>query len=119
MRITRSGRRRIVRLGSIFVLLMVMLPSIAYVGHWDSLHVKPTHAHSLHHEPNDRQDHTDHCHEGPSTCTGPQATTGSWWIGEDPSPIVTAGSVLLIHLRDDHSRVDAFEDRIVPPPRFA
>lgn len=119
MRISRSQRRRIVRLGSIFILLMVMLPSIAYVGHWDPFHVKPTHAHSLHHEPNDNQDHAAHCHEGPSTCTGPQATTGSWWIGDDPNPIVAGDPVAAGNTDVDHGELEAFEDRIVPPPRLA
>lgn len=97
---------------------MVMLPSITYVGHWDPFGVLPTHAHSLHHEPDDRQDHAAHCHEGPSSCTGPQATVGSWWIGEDPDPIPSDGATLLLDVDGDHTGTEAFSDRIVPPPRF-
>lgn len=119
MRITRSRQRRIVRLGALFVLLIVMLPSIAYVGHWDPFRVQPTHAHSLHHEPSDNQDHAAHCHEGPSTCTGPQATVGSWWIGDDPGPIAAAGPTLEISIDLYQPKIEAFSGRIVPPPRSA
>lgn len=119
MRLPLSRQRRIVRVASIFVLLMVMLPSIAYVGHWDPFGVLPTHAHSLHHDPDDRQDHAAHCHEGPSSCTGPQATVGSWWIGDDPNPIPDAGTALEIASGAQHAKIDAFIGRIVPPPQFA
>lgn len=119
MHIRLARQRRIVRAGAIFVLLMVMLPSIAYVGHWDPFGVQPTHAHSLHHDPSDNQDHAAHCHAGPSTCTGPQATVGSWWIGEDPSPIPNTGPTLEIESGADQFVIQAFAGRIVPPPRLA
>jgi hypothetical protein len=119
MCISRLRQRRITLLGSIFVLLVVILPSIAYVGHWDRLQVEPAHAHTTNHDTADNQDHAAHCHEGPSTCTGPQATVGSWWIGDDPSPIVAADPIPAGTTDHDHLKTEAFEDRTVPPPRFA
>jgi hypothetical protein len=119
MHFSEKSKLRIIRWGAIFVLLMVMLPSITYVGHWDPFGVSPTHAHSLHHDPDAQQDHAAHCHSGPSTCTGPQATVGSWWIGGDPSPVTAPEPTLAVPITDDQSETQAFTARVVPPPRAA
>lgn len=119
MVLSHSKRRRIVRWGAIFVLLMVMLPSITYVGHWDPLGVLPTHAHSLHHDPLEYEEHAAHCHMGPSTCTGPQATVGSWWIGDEATPLVAAEPRPALHFTASPEALPAHATRTVPPPRFA
>lgn len=118
MHLTRTRRARIIRWGAIFVLLLVMLPMITYVGHWDPFGVQPTHAHSLHHQQDDKQDHAAHCHAGPSTCTGPQATIGSWWIGGDENPVAAPEPTLEITLHDPLGQTDSPSYRFVPPPRI-
>lgn len=118
MHLTQSRRLRIIRWGAIFVLFGVMLPMVTYVGHWDPFGMQPTHAHSLHHEPDDKQDHAAHCHSGPSTCTGPQATVGSWWIGGDANPVAAPEPTLEIEVNDDLLDVEPPSYRLVPPPRL-
>lgn len=116
---TQRRRLRIIRWGSIVVLLLVMLPMITYVGHWDPFGVQPAHAHSLHHETNDSQDHAAHCHAGPSTCTGPQATIGSWWIGADANPVAPPEPSLVIEITSEANQTESPSYRLVPPPRIA
>jgi hypothetical protein len=116
-RLSHSRQKRWVRWGAIFVLIMVLLPNLAYVGHWSPFG-STTHAHSLHTE-RQESDHAAHCHEGPSTCTGGHATVGTWWIGDDPNPI--SPDAPRPSLQSDHNAnaVEAPSNRILRPPRFA
>ena len=56
-----SARRlRWLRAGAVAVLAFCLLPQIAYLGHWDE-HERPM-------TPQEVQEHTAHCHLGPSSC---------------------------------------------------
>ena len=110
-------RRRTIRWGAILVLLLVMLPNVAYLGHWSPFG-QTTHAHSLHHERTDTDDHAEHCHGGPTSC-GPQATVGSWWIGDDPNPIAPDAPTLDTRLEAPEAEPDPPASRILQPPRYA
>lgn len=116
-RLSLSRQKRWVRWGAIFVLLMVLLPNVAYVGHWSPFG-STTHAHSLHTEPQET-DHAAHCHEGPARCGGPQAIVGTWWIGDDPNPISTEEPHLTLQSADHATAIEPHSDRILRPPRFA
>ena len=63
-----SGRRlRWLQIGAWMVLLLCLLPQVAYMGHWDG--------HESIDTPQEAQEHAAHCHLGPSSCAdGPGKT---------------------------------------------
>lgn len=79
------ARRRFASSVSRFILLGVLLPNVVYLGHWP---VGAEAAAAVEHEHGapagaSTDEHTLHCHSGPSKCAGGQAMTGALWIGED------------------------------------
>ena len=116
-RLSLSRKKRWVRRGAIFVLVMVLLPNIAYVGHWSEPD-QTTHSHSSSAE-QQPDDHTAHCHEGTSQCGGPSAIIGTWWIGHDPNPISIEEPRRTFQDHDDEQAIEPHVSRILRPPRFA
>jgi len=116
-RMSLSRQKRWVRKGTTFVLLLVLLPNVAYVGHWSSSG-QTADAHSLHTE-RQETDHAAHCHQGPSQCNGTSAIVGTWWVGDDPNPISTVEPRLTLQSDDNANAVEPHSSRILRPPRFA
>ena len=88
------ARRRLASSVSRFILLGVLLPNMVYLGHWgDGGAVAHETAHE-HGTPADvtSDEHTLHCHSGPSKCAGAQAMIGALWVGEDPGLLSTDGA---------------------------
>lgn len=107
-------RSFLVRAGAIAVLLSVLLPNIAYAGHWSS----GGHAHAVQSEA-EASAHAAHCHLGPSKCSGEPDLTGVSWIGQASVSVATADTERLVPPRDDPSRTDPPAARLLEPPRAA
>jgi hypothetical protein len=116
-RLSLARQKRLVRLGAVFVFVMVLLPNIAYVGHW-SPPAETTHAHSGQTE-QQTNDHAVHCHNGPSQCSGAQSTIGTWWIGDDPNPITANEPRRGVQVDDSAIATEPPSNRILRPPKFA
>jgi hypothetical protein len=110
------GRRRcLIRCGAIVVLLVALLPSIAYLGHWP---LGPSDDHHFH-TPAEAEAHATHCHTTASQCTGEAATTGTFWFGDDASPIPADGQLRQIELGQREPAQEPSVPIDTPPPRFA
>ena len=116
-RLTLSRQKRWVRMGTIFVLLLVLLPNVAYVGHW-SPSGQIADAHSLHAEHRETE-HAAHCHEGPSQCNDTSVIVRNWRVGDDPTPISTAKPRLTLQSDENANAVEPHSSRILRPPQFA
>jgi len=116
-RLSLSRQKRFVRLGIIFVLAMVLLPNLTYVGHWAPIG-ETGHAHPLRTE-QQTDDHVSHCHEGPSQCSGAQSIIGTWWIGDDPGPISATEPRRITQTDHPNTEIEPPSNRILRPPRFA
>lgn len=81
----RRTREFLIRAGALAVLLGVVLPNVTYVGHWG----RAEHDEAIHDEAQAAA-HAEHCHLGPSKCSGQQDFTGTWWIGREPPTIPAA-----------------------------
>jgi hypothetical protein len=79
------NREKLLRAGAVFVLLAAVLPNITYLGHGPTA---PQHIHAGATTQSEQTDgdHVQHCHVGPSKCSGPQSLVGTWWIGDDATP---------------------------------
>ena len=87
MRIARNVRNRekLLRASAVFVLLVAVLPNVMYLGHGPTA---PGHVHSAAEERQESDaEHVQHCHVGPSKCSGPQSLVGTWWIGDEATPV--------------------------------
>lgn len=111
---TLRQQRMIVSAGALFVLVAALLPGIVYMGHWGSAAKNHDHAGEMH-----ATAHEDHCHIGPSKCSGGLSTVGTWWVGEDPVA-VEPDTVPTILVEDSNvAVVSAHAEPIFQPPRFA
>jgi hypothetical protein len=76
-----ASSRRALRRASL-LLLLALLPALAYVGHWDQLLPSSAtapaavHQHEAPSEPAPANEHADHCHEGVEDC-GAQGSAGA------------------------------------------
>mgnify|MGYP005848907595 FL=1 len=82
---SKRTREFLIRVGALVVLLGVLLPNVTYVGHWS----KGEHDEAIHDEAQAIV-HAQHCHLGPSKCSGQQDFTGTWWIGREPPSVFAA-----------------------------
>ncbi len=107
-------RTLLVRAGALAVLAGVVLPNLAFVGHWSG----GGHAHPIHSEAA-AVEHATHCHLGPSRCAGQADFTGAWWTGHAPSSITTGATERMVPSPDALSETDPPAARLLDPPRAA
>jgi len=72
LRLSSRRRRWAIRLGSIFVLLLAVLPQVLYLGNpaaADDTSGQAASNHTAHHDETAAQ-HANHCHIGPKSCAG-------------------------------------------------
>ncbi len=79
-------RDRLIRTGSVLILLFAVMPSVTFVGHGP---VQAAHTHAPGNpsgpvpiQGDSGSDHASHCHQGMSKCGGQQSMVGTWWVGE-------------------------------------
>jgi hypothetical protein len=70
LRISGRRRRLAIRLGSLAVLLLAVMPQVLYLGHPLSGEEAPAPASATGHEHHDKvaAEHANHCHVGPKGC---------------------------------------------------
>ncbi|MFN8638039.1 MAG: hypothetical protein U0360_00930 [Dehalococcoidia bacterium] len=104
---------------SALLLLLAWLPSLVYVGHWDSL-ATPSAAHAVAHAGGAAPDgsHAQHCHGGFDRCSGSEAPAPALTHGLEVggAPVV---SVARPAAGDDRALVGHSMTPILPPPRAA
>ncbi|HEY5639237.1 MAG TPA: hypothetical protein VIW01_04245 [Dehalococcoidia bacterium] len=104
---------------AVFILFGAVLPNMAFLGH---IQLTPSHSHATH-EANAPQDtgeeHTLHCHAGPSSCAGAQSMVGSIWVGEDSGLIDPAAETRATPDSSQPITPDAPVFRLLKPPRAA
>ena len=72
LRLSTRRRRWVIRLGSVFVLLLAVLPQVLYLGNpaaGDDTSKQTASDHHAHHGETEAQ-HENHCHVGPKSCAG-------------------------------------------------
>ncbi len=104
----RAGPR-LVRTGSLVVLLLAMAPNIMYVGHWGG----GEHEHIS--SPAEAQEHAEHCHLGPSKCAGIGSASVLPQIGG--VAVVLAGALLAIGWAAGQVKATGLPARVEHPPR--
>jgi hypothetical protein len=115
----RRREERLVRLGAVFVLLAVVLPSVTYMGHWP---IAGVHAHNdeaaphTHSAPNS-DEHASHCHVGPAKCAGSQAMVGSIWVGEDAGLLTLDAPHRRMETQHEARAADGVSVRLLQPPQ--
>jgi hypothetical protein len=111
---TLRRQTRLVRAGALFVLFGVLLPGISYMGHWGS-------AGEGHVHPGEEQTaaHQDHCHDGPSKCSGGVATVGTIWVGDEPFSIQRDSPATMVAFDETGGPADGHLLPIFQPPRTA
>ena len=72
LRLSARRRRWAIRLGSVFVLLLAVLPQVLYLGNPAAGEDTSASAASNHHSHQDETaaEHANHCHTGPKSCAG-------------------------------------------------
>jgi len=72
LRLSARRRRWAIRLGSVFVLLLAVLPQVLYLGNPAAADDTSSQAASDHHAHHDETaaQHENHCHIGPKSCAG-------------------------------------------------
>jgi hypothetical protein len=75
-----------------FFLLGVLLPNVAFLGHWGVSTADAAHE-TTHSQTPSGEEHELHCHSGPAKCTGGVATIGSINVNEDSGLITPEGTV--------------------------
>ena len=119
----RPLNQYLLQLSCFFVLVMAVIPSVTFFGHWE---VQPLDEHShvaatapFTPQEGDDGEHTSHCHVGPASCAGGVAMVGAIWIGEDAGLLAMNGSQQRLwtgHVTPQH---EAPTSRILQPPQFA
>lgn len=95
-----------------FLLLGVLLPNVAFLGHWGFTDdAESSHQHETGGE------HELHCHSGPATCTGGVATVSAIKVGEDAGLIAPAGTVRPILDAPDMMAPEPPYARLLQPPQ--
>lgn len=103
------------RLASLFVLIFAVLPNVLYLGHLPlpGLSNEPEHIHT----PAQAQEHTEHCHLGPSSCSDQPSLSGVWWLAGSSNLVLPSGPWLRIVLPDNPATLDGPASVLKPPPR--
>ena len=72
LRLSARRRRWAIRLGSVFVLLLAVLPQVLYLGNPAAADDTSSQAASVHHanHGDTEAQHANHCHVGPKSCAG-------------------------------------------------
>jgi hypothetical protein len=112
------SRARFARSISRFILLGVLLPNIAYLGHWGVAESADAPA-AGHAEKVPSEEHALHCHAGPSKCAGPQAITGSIWVGQDSGLVTPDGAIRPFLEAPSVTAIEPPAARLLEPPRAA
>jgi hypothetical protein len=115
-------KQYLIQLSCFFVLVMAVLPSVTFVGHWNVQANAEAHTHTSSPAPYgapDDSDHTQHCHMGPASCSGGIAMVGSVWVGEDAGPLAMNGSQLRLFPGETTLDHEDPASRILQPPRSA
>src|SRR5438046_9636211 len=86
LRLSARRRRWAIRLGSVFVLLLAVLPQVLYLGNpaagADTSASSASNHHS--HQDDTAAEHANHCHTGPKSCAGADGAVTA------PAPSMTA-----------------------------
>lgn len=119
----RVRRERLIRAGSLVILLFAILPSVTFVGH-GPIAVGPSqsqnHVHSgVPQGGDDEGDHASHCHKGLSKCGGgSQSLVGTWWVGDDAGVPDPDDDLLRIIPSSDRSlHTSDIYSKILRPPK--
>jgi len=124
-----KGRRQVVRIGSVLILLFAVAPNALYMGHWPLLEPaepaaasEPTHHHHGAADPaqvaGEAHERAGHCYAGPSKCSEAPATTlFQPAVIEGITLALLAGGLLTLLSSYGQSTVATFVRRIDQPPR--
>jgi hypothetical protein len=99
----------------------VLLPNVAFLGHWglDSGSAAGAAAHSHASAEAGVDEHDLHCHSGPASCTGGQATIGSINVSEDSGLITPQGTIIAILDSPAQAQPEPLAARLLRPPQVA
>jgi len=119
LRLSARRRRQAIRLGSVLVLLLAVMPQVLYLGHpavgrdeSDRRISRPGH------EQHDKvaAEHANHCHVGPKSCAGSDASIHAARLA-DVIAILPQGSEFLTLDTSQTIRTLTFWQRLKKPPR--
>lgn len=105
---------------AVFILFGAVLPNLTFLGH---MQPAASHSHATHqaNTPQDSsgEEHTLHCHAGPSSCAGAQSMVGAIWVGEDSGLIAPASGSRATPDFSQPTTPEAPVIRLLKPPRAA
>ena len=102
-----TGRRRILRVVAVAVLLAAIVPNVIYAGHWASMAVS---ADAMEAAVADH-DHSGHSHGAVS------GGSGAWWVNEQTVASLDSGQQQAAILSDNDFWTEPTLPRQSPPPR--
>ncbi len=106
--------KRLLSVGAVVVLLGVVLPNVAYVGHW----AIPGLGGAMTVVSGESHNHAGHCH-GNSSCAS-EAGYGLTWSSQGQEPLVLDGNPELERIPEqERSPGQPALPRLDPPPRYA
>lgn len=113
---SQSCYRSVILRGSLFVLLFVLAPNIAYMGHW-GVGATATHAHA--NGQTHSSAHAQHCHEGASQCDHPATVSVSWVTGESRDERFADSPLIAVPYDEAIDSAEGAVDVTTPPPRLS
>jgi len=102
-RLSARRRRRLVRLGSVLVLLLAVAPQVLYLGHPRSAADSSSGARAIpaghEHQAETAAKHANHCHVGPKGCAASEGAVHVASIGQVIDVLENGGSASSVEAR--------------------
>jgi hypothetical protein len=112
---TAVKRRTFPHAAAAFILLLAVITNISYLGHWGSAAAEHAPVHSA----AEAEEHAEHCHLGPSRCSGQQSLVGAFWLGDGRALLTLVGALRHVDVAEVPLATDAPAAPPAPPPRPA
>ena len=109
---SEARKRRFVRVLALVVLLLAILPNVAYIGHWTIRGLETGTAEA------DADSHANHCH-GSSACSDQAAYSLQGWTEAEDALNLNGGRERAQAPERDASPIEPIIARLDPPPQYA
>lgn len=110
-----AKRDKIIRLGAWLILVLALMPSISYMGHWPEM-AGTAHAHGA---ADFEAAHATHCHVGHAHCGGGESMIRTPFVGDDKDGLVLPGHESKIDTVRLLAALAGHATPILQPPRPA